>query len=209
MAKATASVEMTARYKLRLQVAEKKVKTQVINDFNHYAVQLASNLRKNAPRDTSAMATGIHPEFATLENPVVKIVSNAKYTTWVDEGTKPHFPPVSALIGWSRRHKWPGTVDRKASRRAFAEKQVAYKLSTKKGLKKHYAATKAVQMHVPRGAAAKGGGGERTVEAQAFLIARAISRRGGRKHNFIEPVMKPAKAEVIKICQKSLGALNL
>jgi hypothetical protein len=193
-----------------MALAEQKIKRQVVDDLNHYAVQLASNLRAGAPKDTNALRGGIHPEMATEENPVVTIVSNVNYTKAVDQGSRPHFPPVAALIGWSRRHKWPGVVDRKASRKAFAEKQVAYKLKPK-GAKKHYADTKIIQkhVHVSKGAAEKSKGGEMTVEAQAFLIARAISKRGGRKHEFIEPVMKPAKAEIIRICQASLGKVNL
>lgn len=216
MAGQKASCELTPEFRARMAIAEQKIQRQVVEDLNRYATQLASNLRAHAPTDTNALRGGIHPEFATLEKPVVTIVSNANYTKAVDQGSRPHFPPVAALIGWSRRHKWPGVVDRKASRKAFAEKQVAYKLKPK-GPKKHYANTKVIQKHVSfpkKGAASKvKGKGEKgtemTVEAQAFLIARAISKRGGRKQEFIEPVMKPAKAEIIKICQASLGKVNL
>jgi hypothetical protein len=204
---------MTPEYRARMTLAEQKIKRQVVADLNHYAVQLASNLREKAPKDTNALRVGIHPEMATEANPVVTIISNANYTKAVDQGSRPHFPPVAALIGWSRRHKWPGVVDRKASRKAFAEKQTAYKLKPKSLTKKHYVDTKIKQKHVSfpkKGAAEKGKGeGAMTVEAQAFLIARAISKRGGRKQEFIEPVMKPAKAESIKICQASLGKVNL
>jgi hypothetical protein len=210
MARQTMTCEVTPEFKAKMALAEQKIKEQVIGDLNHYAVQLASNLRAGAPKDTNALRAGIHPEFATAENPVVKIVSNANYTTWVNEGTKPHFPPVAALIGWSRRHKWPGVVDKPASRRAFKEKQEKYKIEHPLGSKKkHYAATKSKTTHSKGKATAKGETKEMTVEAQAFLIARAISKRGGRKQNFIEPVMKPAKAEIIKICQSSLSKVNL
>jgi hypothetical protein len=210
MAQKVGSCEVTPEFRMRMANAKHNVAAQVINDLNHYAVQLASSLRAGAAKDTGAMRAGIHPEFATESKPVVTIVSNANYTLDVDQGTRAHFPPVAALVGWSRRHKWPGVKDTASARKGFAEKQAKYKLEHPVGSKvrkKHYAATKSKSTHSKgKGAAERT---EMTVEAQAFLIARAISKRGGKKQEFIGPVMKPAKAEIIRICQASLGKAKI
>jgi hypothetical protein len=74
-----------------------------------------------------------------------------------DEGTKPHFPPPAALLGWAKRHPY-----------------------------KDY-----------------------SPEASAFLVARAISKRGNKAKHFIPPVVEPAKAEVVRLMQGSLSAVKI
>lgn len=41
-------------------------------------------------------------------------------------------------------------------------------------------------------------------EASAFLIARAISKRGSKARNFIKPVITPAKAQAIAMMKDAL-----
>jgi hypothetical protein len=207
MAGKTTSCELTPEFKARMALADQKIRRQVVADFNHYAVKLASDLRAKAPKDTGALRVGIHPEMATEENLTVKIISNANYTTYVNEGTRPHFPPVASLLGWATRHKWPGVKDDRAARMKMKEQARVYK-AEHPGKRKHHAAEQSKMSHGKKGAAERSGG-EMTVVGEAFLIARAISRRGGKKQEFIDPVMKPAKAEIIKICQASLGKVNL
>ena len=194
--------------KAKFAKAEIAVREKAVVGLNKLGVLTQSKLREKAPRDTSYMVNHIHAVSATTENLTVKIVGDAVYTSYVDQGTAAHFPPVSALIGWSRRHKWPGVKDTKASRKAFAEKQAKYKLShlaSKHSHDKHTAYPKGSAEHAPKHHSA----GENkeaglTVEGQAFLIARAISKRGGRKQNFIEPVITEMREQAKSIMRESV-----
>jgi hypothetical protein len=46
-------------------------------------------------------------------------------------------------------------------------------------------------------------------QQSAFLIARAISKRGTRAQDFIDPVLLPAEREVASVINKSLGQVTL
>ena len=157
MAKFTAMVEGGAKLKARFDAADAKIRAQVVKDLNRYGVILASQLRAKAPKDQGNLRVGIHSEPATTANPIVTIRSNAAYTLPVDQGSRPHFPPAAALVGWAKRHPF----------------------------------------------------GDMTPEAEAFLIARAISKRGGKAAHFIEPVTTPAKSEVVRLLQSSLSAVKI
>lgn len=63
------------------------------------SVQGAST--KHIPVDRGFLRGANATTFSTLKG-VLK--NTAPYATPVHEGSKPHFPPLSALEGWSRRH---------------------------------------------------------------------------------------------------------
>ena len=189
----------------KLAKAEMQIREKAVVGLNKLNVLTQSKLREKAPRDTSNMVNQIHTVPATTENLTAKIVGGAVYTSWVDQGTSAHFPPMSALIGWSRRHKWAGVVDTKASRKSFAEKQAKYKRSvhsthvgkhTKSEGKHESAETHSAPK---RHSAAHNAEQGLTVEGQAFLIARAISKRGSKALNFVEPVITEMREQAKSI----------
>jgi hypothetical protein len=157
MAGFTATVEGGAALRSRFDSAEGKIRAQVVKDLNRYGVTLASNLRAGEPADTGNMRKQTRSFPATASDPYVTIRAGAIYTTMQDEGTKPHFPPPAALLGWAKRHPY-----------------------------KDY-----------------------SPEASAFLVARAISKRGNKAKHFIPPVVTPAKAEVVRLMQSSLSAVKI
>ena len=87
--------------------AEAKIKTKVVSELNRIGQLGASKIKSAAPRDTSYMANHIHATLATEVLPVVTIIGDASYTTDVDKGTAPHFPPPEALEGWAKTPRFP------------------------------------------------------------------------------------------------------
>lgn len=66
-------------------------------DYGHSILDHAS---QRSPVDTGKMRRSLR--FAW--GPWGATVSAKSPAGWVDQGTKPHWPPVKALEGWARRH---------------------------------------------------------------------------------------------------------
>lgn len=69
--------------------------------------------------DTNELIQGIH--FDISDNPLESVIQPSemaqKYAAAVDQGSKPHFPPIEALQGWADRHGIPvWAVARKIAR---------------------------------------------------------------------------------------------
>ncbi len=59
----------------------------------------------NAPVDTGRLRASITPEVRGEGKTVIGVVgSNVIYAPYMETGTKPHFPPLSALQTWAKRH---------------------------------------------------------------------------------------------------------
>jgi len=79
-------------------------------DFGHSVLDHAHD---RAPVDTGRMRGSLRFDWG----PWGGSVSARKPGAWVDQGTKPHWPPVSALRGWAQRHNIdPFLVARKIAR---------------------------------------------------------------------------------------------
>jgi HK97 gp10 family phage protein len=100
--------------------------------------------KENAPVDTGRLRSSITSRVGQdiRSDPSVFIGSNLLYAPYVEFGTKPHWPPLSAMQPWAKRHGFP------AGRRG------------------------------------------------AFLVARAISRRGTRPQPFLVPALKSNAARI-------------
>lgn len=92
----------------------------LIQPMRNATLLVQRDARINAPVDTGRLRASITPDVR-MSNVVEGVVgSNVKYAPYMELGTKPFYPPPSALAVWARRH---GT-------NAFA---VAYAIS-KRGL---------------------------------------------------------------------------
>ena len=61
--------------------------------------------RQNAPVDTGRLRASIVPQVVQHSQIVRGIVgSNVAYAPYMELGTRPHWPPLSALVMWARRH---------------------------------------------------------------------------------------------------------
>lgn len=69
------------------------------------ALWVTRDARMDAPVDTGRLRASITPEVRIEGNEVIGVVgSNVEYAPFMEFGTRPHWPPVSALQTWSRRH---------------------------------------------------------------------------------------------------------
>lgn len=66
------------------------------------AIYIQSQARGNAPVDTGRLRNSIGVESPS--NRTREIGANTDYAEYVETGTRPHFPPPSALEGWAGRH---------------------------------------------------------------------------------------------------------
>lgn len=66
---------------------------------------------KQAPHDGGKLQQSIKMEYTPIE---VVITPDVEYAKYVVKGTPPHWPPLQALEGWSRRHGIPAKVVQRA-----------------------------------------------------------------------------------------------
>ena len=63
-----------------------------------------------AAHDTGYTKGHIHLDIpATAESLIAEIKADTGYAEALEEGSKPHWPPVDPLIGWASRHATTGT----------------------------------------------------------------------------------------------------
>lgn len=68
-------------------------------------IMVEGDARILAPVDTGLLRRSItHEVQRTGEGVVGKVGTNVPYGRYVEEGTRPHFPPVAAVAGWAGRH---------------------------------------------------------------------------------------------------------
>lgn len=87
-----------------------KVKKETYATGIDIQTEAKQRLRKQKAWDTGNLANSIIVDL--IEGGfVAEIGPTAPYGLYVEEGTRPHFPPPGALAGWARRHgfssAWP------------------------------------------------------------------------------------------------------
>jgi HK97 gp10 family phage protein len=87
------------------QMAEDVTGTPMVNAVRDAVLIIQRSAKQNAPVDTGRLRSSIVPEIRARERSVTGIVgSNVMYAPYVEFGTRPHWPPRSALEVWARRH---------------------------------------------------------------------------------------------------------
>jgi HK97 gp10 family phage protein len=69
--------------------------------YDRVGKTIEQKAKHNAPEDTGKLRRSI--KYKKVRGGAVVLVG-ADYGLFVHEGTKPHWPPVSALQGWADRH---------------------------------------------------------------------------------------------------------
>ena len=104
-----------------------------LRDWAMYGVrQVQLHTLNSGAVDTNELIQGIHYKITGLTATVQPSDKAAKYAGFVEEGTRPHFPPIKAIQGWADRHGIPaflvarkiareGTPPRHMWRDAFAD----------------------------------------------------------------------------------------
>ena len=76
-----------------------------VKDFLHKAaLTVERRAKEKAPVDTGRLRASITAEYQRLS---VMIGPSVSYGVFVEYGTRPHWPPLSALQPWARRHGFP------------------------------------------------------------------------------------------------------
>lgn len=83
-----------------------------LRDWSIFGVKEVQRHTLNAGAvDTNELIQGIHYTIDNtaqgLQSEIKPSAKADKYAIYVEEGTKPHTPPVSALQGWADRHGIP------------------------------------------------------------------------------------------------------
>lgn len=87
-----------------LQVADKKLSRMEVPMRQATALVTAS-AKRYAPVDTGLLRGSITPSVSVGATEIKGVVgSNVKYAPFMELGTRPHWPPISALETWARRH---------------------------------------------------------------------------------------------------------
>jgi hypothetical protein len=74
--------------------------------------------RKGVTVDRGLLRASITPEIRSTTTGIEGIIgSNLKYAAGVELGTKPHWAPLSAILGWVHRKGFGGTFSVKTRRR--------------------------------------------------------------------------------------------
>jgi len=96
-----------------LQEAQKEIARKLeeltggpmVTTMRNATLMIHRSARLNAPVDTGRLRASITPSVTATENVIKGIVgSNVVYAPYVELGTRPHFPPISALETWARSH---------------------------------------------------------------------------------------------------------
>jgi HK97 gp10 family phage protein len=135
-------VHMEGGEELRRELQNPQFVRGPVHDFLHrIGLAVEGRAKANAPVDTGRLRGSIATtvDEGRLE---ARVGSNVNYAPFVEFGTRPHFPPLSAVQPWARRHGFP------------------------------------------------------LGRAGAFLVARAISRRGTRAQPFLIPALHNSKRDV-------------
>lgn len=82
---------------------ERDIRNQVIKS----AFKIETDAKRRAASDTGRLRSSIQTEIRKAGFEAI-IFSDANYAAAIEKGTRPHFPPPTALEGWARRHGMRG-----------------------------------------------------------------------------------------------------
>lgn len=83
--------------------------------FTASALAVQRNAKKRAPVDTGRLRRSIAYEVHGAAVPMwAKIGTNVEYAPYQEFGTRAHWPPISAMETWGRRHGLNGFLAAKA-----------------------------------------------------------------------------------------------
>jgi len=73
--------------------------------LNSVSFGAMATIKELTPVDTKNLRDSIHATIDSSSVPLWgKVSTNVLYANYVEEGTKPHFPPPAALDVWAQRH---------------------------------------------------------------------------------------------------------
>ncbi len=101
------SNEKTAEQVIKnLSTIEKGIVDEIVAGSQAVQAQMINDARVICPFGvTGALAQSIQPGDITVtdDNVVALVEANAEYASYVEWGTRPHFPPIDALKDWAAK----------------------------------------------------------------------------------------------------------
>jgi len=96
--------ELNAAFKKAPQIAVGELRRAILKAL----ITLQGEARKFVVKDTGRLVNAIRYVQPTMVSG--KLTAETQYAIYVHEGTKPHFPPLSAVEPWAKRHGVPALV---------------------------------------------------------------------------------------------------
>jgi HK97 gp10 family phage protein len=89
-----------------------------LNAMRRATLLVQRSAKPLAPVDTGRLRASITPEVRAMGATVEGVVgSNVTYAPFVELGSKPHFPPIAAIMGWVHRQGMAGMYSIRSHRR--------------------------------------------------------------------------------------------
>lgn len=113
MAKTSIELEGFKELEEALRRANQAVESEsrrFLKSWSDYAVnQAQKNILNQGAVDTNELIQGIHYVIASdgMSSTIKPSEKADKYAAPLEYGSKPHWPPISALEGWAQRHGIP------------------------------------------------------------------------------------------------------
>lgn len=102
------------------------------NFFSKVAILVQGKVQKRTPVDTGRLWQSVQHLVDSKPLPLfTKVFTSVEYAPFVENDTRPHFPPPDALIGWARKHGFDNVF---LVCRAIAQKGTKGKHMFQKGL---------------------------------------------------------------------------
>jgi hypothetical protein len=155
--------ELKALYRKHMRARERRLKQAVAKT----ARQGAAHVRRNVPVAFSDLRDSVHATATA-------VVADAPHAAAVEQGSRPHFPPIAPIVRW---------VKLRGMQAQAGDRQLGRMPGTTTA-----AQARSVGAELERHAIASSPSGQATAIAIdaptriAFMIARAIAKRGTRPH---------------------------
>ena len=115
----TLRLEGADRLSAALHRAPETVTSEQARAMTASLLLVEGDARRGVRQDTRQLANSItHRQTQRGQTLVGAVGPSARWGLYVERGTRPHYPPVAALVGWARRHGVsPYAVQRAIGRR--------------------------------------------------------------------------------------------
>lgn len=104
------SVENLDHWTRRIDGADKIIREETVAALTSMGSHLRPLVQDKTPTDTGKLKRSIDFKVEKVRAGVYRLdlhAGNVKYAIFVERGTRPHWPPISALEAWAQRHGIP------------------------------------------------------------------------------------------------------
>lgn len=158
--------------------------------FRRTAAKGAAVMRRNVPVAHSELRDSIHVEGR-------KIIADAPHAAAVDQGSRPHMPPIEPLIKWVKLRGAQGLSSPKSLGRLSGTTTHEHASSVAAQLRKMSKPAFNTRIVRPGRRMVEQGGDATSVDAPtqiAWAIAMAIAKHGTKPHHYVAKTMPQVMA---------------